>query len=106
MEWDGGELLTLTRELEGGVMERFTAPANCVMTVQTGAFEPRFATMRMIKKAKKKTIDVLDGASAVAGASGFVVNRIFKPPVTRAEMLEGDMSEVAQKVSELIGSKG
>ncbi|RLA51806.1 MAG: electron transfer flavoprotein subunit alpha [Gammaproteobacteria bacterium] len=106
VDWDGGEHLALTRELEGGVLERFTAPASCVMTVQTGAFEPRFATMRMIKKAKKKTIDVLDGTSVVDSNSGFVINRIFKPPVTKAQMLEGDMNEVAQKVRELIESKG
>ncbi|MCF7982269.1 MAG: electron transfer flavoprotein subunit beta/FixA family protein, partial [Pseudomonadales bacterium] len=105
VDWDGGDTLTLTRELEGGMMERFTAPFKCVMAVQTGAFEPRFATMRMVKQAKKKTINVIDSTGVITSNQGFAINRIFKPPVTKAQMIEGDMSEMAQQVKEIIANK-
>ena len=107
VDWDGSGSMILKRELEGGVVEKFRAPANCVLTVQTGAFEPRFATMRMIKNAKKKPIEVLTGESVFnPDICGYAVKRIFKPPVTRAQMLDGEMQDVVQKVKEIIESRG
>ena len=105
-DWDGEAKLTLTRELEGGAQQRFRLPAPAVLTVQTGANQPRYATMRMIKQAKKKPIQAVDGASLDDGSSGFVVNRVYKPVTEKAEMLTGGVDDVAGFIVEKINEAG
>lgn len=55
--------IEVTRELEGGVQHRMILPRPAVLTVQTGAIAPRYATMRMIKQARKKPLEVIGGAA-------------------------------------------
>jgi len=105
-DWDGEAKLTLTRELEGGAQQRFRLPAPAVLTVQTGANQPRYATMRMIKQAKKKPIDTVDGTALDDGSSGFVVNRVYKPVSEKAEMLTVGVDEVADFIVEKINEAG
>lgn len=105
IDWDGGEVMNLSRELEGGILEKFNFPSKSILTIQTGAFEPRYATMRMIKQAKKKSIAVVDSTSVMSDHSGYVISNLFKPPVQKAEMLEGSMTDIVQKVNEIISKK-
>ncbi len=101
-DWDGGDLVSLTRELEGGALHRFKLPTPAVLTIQTGANQPRYATMRMIKQAKKKTINVVEGATLDDGSSGFIVQRMYEPIVEQATMLEGTAPDVATFITEKI----
>ena len=104
IDWDGGPKLTATRELEGGARHRFQTAHPAVLTVQTGINMPRYATMRMIKKAKMKPLVVLDGAPAIDGGS-YVVRRMYKPVQTKARMLEGGPDETAAAIVEIIREK-
>ncbi len=107
-DWDGGEQITLTRELEGGTQQRFKLTVPAVLTIQTGTNQPRYATMRMIKQAKKKTIDVIDGSAVDDGSGGYVVRRMYEPTVEQATMLEGSAAEVVsfivRKIEETSGA--
>jgi Fe-S oxidoreductase/electron transfer flavoprotein alpha/beta subunit len=94
-DWDGESRMILKRELEGGTQHCFSLAVPAVLTIQTGANQPRYATMRMIKQAKKKTIELVDGACLDDGSSGFVVNRVYKPVTEKATMLSGGADEVA-----------
>ncbi|PPR21675.1 MAG: hypothetical protein CFH38_01314, partial [Alphaproteobacteria bacterium MarineAlpha10_Bin1] len=105
-EWDGGATLTATRELEGGMRHRFELPAPALLTIQTGGHTPRYATMRMIKQAKKKTIDVLDGASIGLDQSGAQLRRLTVPVKSgQAEMLEGSAAEIAKAIADIVRKK-
>jgi electron transfer flavoprotein alpha/beta subunit len=105
-EWTGGETMTVTRELEGGTRHRIVLPAPALLTVQTGGNTPRYATMRMIKQAKKKTIAVVDGSAVGLDQAGAVVRRIYEPPRTgRAAMMEGDAAAIARAVAGIIREK-
>jgi Fe-S oxidoreductase/electron transfer flavoprotein alpha/beta subunit len=105
-EWDGGTTLTATRELEGGMRHRFELPAPALLTIQTGGHTPRYATMRMIKQAKKKTIDVLDGASIGLDQSGARLRRLTVPVKSgQAEMLEGSAAEIAKAIADIVRKK-
>jgi electron transfer flavoprotein alpha/beta subunit len=106
LEWDGGETMTLARELEGGVRHRIELPAPALLTIQTGINKPRYATMRMIKQAKQKRIDVLDGGAVGLDQAGATLRRIYEPPKTgRAQMLDGSAAEIAGKIAEIIRDK-
>jgi Fe-S oxidoreductase/electron transfer flavoprotein alpha/beta subunit len=105
VEWDGAGTLTLTRELEGGVRHRFQLPSPAVVAVQSGINTPRYATMRMIKEAKRKVLVEVDGAGIADGAGGYIVRKIYTPQLAKAEMLEGSPDEVAAFVAGLIRKK-
>jgi Fe-S oxidoreductase/electron transfer flavoprotein alpha/beta subunit len=106
MDWDGAGSLKVMRELEGGMGHAFEMAAPAVVSIQTGANEPRYATMRMIKDAKKKPLDVVDGASVLDEGSAYTVRRMYVPEAGgRAEMLEGSPDDVAAKIAEIIREK-
>jgi electron transfer flavoprotein alpha/beta subunit len=102
LEWDGAERLRVTRELEGGVRHSFALAAPAVLTIQTGANVPRYATMRMIKQAKKKPLVVLDGAPLLDDGGGYLVRRAYTPVQSKAEMLEGSADEIAAFIAKII----
>ena len=106
VEWAGGESLTATRELEGGTRQQMTLPAPALLTIQTGGNTPRYATMRMIKQAKKKPLAVVDGAAVGLEGAGAVLRRLYEPPRTgQAAMIEGDPAAVAKKIAEIVREK-
>ena len=106
IEWDGTDAMTVTRELEGGMRQQFALPAPALLTVQTGGNTPRYATMRMIKQARKKPIAVVDGADVGLDQAGAVVRRLYEPPKSgRAAMIEGDPAAVAKAIAYLIRDK-
>ena len=101
-DWDGGPRMTVTREIEGGAQHRFTLPVPAIVTIQTGSNQPRYATMRMIKQAKKKTVDVVDGGALDDGSAGYIVQRMYEPVVEQATMLDGAAPDVASFIVEKI----
>ena len=106
IEWDGAGAMTVTRELEGGMRQQFSLPAPALLTVQTGGNTPRYATMRMIKQARKKPIAVVDGAGVGLDQAGAVVLRLYEPPKSgRAAMIEGDAAAVAKAIANIIRDK-
>jgi Fe-S oxidoreductase/electron transfer flavoprotein alpha/beta subunit len=105
MDWDGGAKLAVIRELEGGVLHSFEIPTPAVLTIQTGINTPRYATMRMIKQAKKKPLAALDGGPVIDGAGGYVVRRMYTPEQTKAQMLGGSADEVAAAIAEIVREK-
>lgn len=105
VEWDGTSDMTLTRELEGGTRHVVKMPAPAVLAIQTGTNTPRYATMRMIKQAKKKPLEVLDGASLIDGGGGYRVRRMYTPVQEKATMLEGTAEEVATQIAAIIRDK-
>jgi len=97
--------MKVERELEGGAMEVVELPRPCVIAVQTGLNQVRYASLKGIMAAKKKPIDEktvadlgLDGQVG-AGATRTVVEKVYTPPKGEgAEMLSGSTDEVVQKL--------
>lgn len=104
-EWNGKDAMTVTRELEGGLRHKVRIETPALVTMQTGANVPRYATMRMVKLAKSKPIVEITVEENEAAYRAAHTNRMFVPPATRAEMLEGNASEVAAKVIKIIQEK-
>lgn len=92
------------RELEGGLVDVVEVDTPAVLTIQTGINEPRYATLRAIKQAEEKEIDVRQASDL--GEPGYRVRKMFVPPKGEgAEMLDGGAAEVAQRIKEIVQEK-
>jgi electron transfer flavoprotein beta subunit len=89
------------RELEGGLVDVVEVETPALFTIQTGINECRYATLRAIKQAEEKEIDVRQASEL--GEPGYRVRRMFVPPKGEgAEMLNGGAAEVAQRIKEIV----
>ena len=102
-----GDGFRCERELEGGALEVVELPKPCLMAVQTGLNQVRYASLKGIMAAKKKPIDVktagdLGLAGQVgAGARKMKIESVYTPPKGEgAELIEGSTDEV---VTQLVG---
>jgi electron transfer flavoprotein beta subunit len=92
---------TVNRELEGGLLDVVEVDTPALFTIQTGINEPRYATLRAIKQAEEKEIDVRQPGDL--GGSAYRVKKMFVPPKGEgAEMLNGSAADVAQKIKEIV----
>ena len=94
--------VTVEREVEGGVREVVELQSPCLIAVQTGLNQVRYASLKGIMAAKKKPLDVKSVADlglsgqVGAGAAKVKIEKIAPPPKgDRAEILEGSPDEVA-----------
>jgi electron transfer flavoprotein beta subunit len=111
LEHEGGAL-TVERELEGGLVELLRLRPPALLTIQTGINEPRYATLRAIKQAKEKPLDVVGlgdlglEAGAVEAAAGSRVRSMSHPDTGEgAEMLNGSPAEVASRIADIVKDK-
>jgi len=100
------------RELEGGLLETLRVALPAVLTIQTGINAPRYATLRQIKQAKAKPLDLvgLDDLGLVAGdleaVAGSRRRRLAVPSSEGgAEMLSGSPAEVADRIAQIVGER-
>jgi len=87
-----GEQLRVKRELESGWYQWYTMQTPCVLTIQSGISQIRYATLKGIMAAKKKEIrEVQPSAEALAGAGEFQsVERIYLPLKQKQTQFLGD----------------
>jgi electron transfer flavoprotein beta subunit len=108
------KVIKVGREIEGGNQEMSEIDLPCVLSIQTGINEPRYVGIRGIRKVASVEIPIhgsadLGLAAGSVGAVGAKVKRVdyFVPPMGEgAEMLEGSSDEIAEKLIELLKSKG
>jgi electron transfer flavoprotein beta subunit len=102
------------REIAGGNQEMNEIDLPCVLSIQTGINEPRYVGIRGIRKVASMEIPVhglsdLGIAPDSAGSAAAKVRRLdyFVPELGQgAEMLEGSVDEILDKLVELLKSKG
>jgi electron transfer flavoprotein beta subunit len=95
---------TVNRELEGGLVDVIEVDTPAIFTIQTGINEPRYATLRAIKQAEEKEIDVRQPGDL--GEPAYRVRKMFVPPKGEgAEMLNGSSADVAQRIKEIVDER-
>jgi electron transfer flavoprotein beta subunit len=99
--------LTVDREIEGGAHEVVELQSPCLVAVQTGMNQVRYASLKGIMAAKKKPLDVKTAADlglagqVGASAAKVKIEEIAPPPKgDTAEILSGSTDEV---VNGLVG---
>jgi electron transfer flavoprotein beta subunit len=107
----GDAVASVRRELEGGVEELTDVELPAVLTIQTGINEPRYASLRGIRQAQSKELDVQTladlGLDAAAADSRLGVTEMFVPETeSDAELFEGDAGETAAQLATVLREKG
>ena len=105
----GAKSAVFRRELEGGLLQEVEIQCPAVLTIQLGINTPRYASLRSIKQAASKPIEVLSLADvglseADVGEAGSSsrVRRMYVPDKGRAQLIEGDAAQQAARLAEII----
>ena len=105
----GAKSAVFRRELEGGLLHEVEVQCPAVLTIQAGINTPRYASLRSIKQAAAKPIDVrsladvgVDAADVGAAGSLSRVRRMYIPEKGRAQLIEGSPAEQAQRLAAII----
>jgi electron transfer flavoprotein beta subunit len=105
----GAKTAVLRRELEGGLLHEIEIQCPAVLTIQLGINTPRYASLRSIKQAAAKPIEVLSLAdvglnTGDVGEAGSLsrVRRMYIPERGRAQLIEGDAAAQAARLAEII----
>lgn len=109
-----GKKLKISREIEGGNKEINEIDLPCVLSIQTGINEPRYVGMRGIRQVASLPIPKFAASElavnpATVGPPAAKVKRVdyFVPTAGGgAEMLQGKPEEIADKIVELVRTKG
>ncbi|MEP6546227.1 MAG: electron transfer flavoprotein subunit beta/FixA family protein [Gammaproteobacteria bacterium] len=105
----GAKSAVFRRELEGGLLHEVEIQCPAVLTIQLGINTPRYASLRSIKQAAAKPIEVLSLGdvglgSADVGEAGSLsrVRRMYVPDKGRAQLIEGDAVQQAARLADII----
>lgn len=104
----------IIRELEGGLSEALDIDLPAVVAVATGLNEPRFVSIRAVRKVAAQEIPVLGlsdlgMADSQVGPQGsrLVIEKMFMPPEGEgAEIIRGTMEEAAARLAQILKEKG
>jgi electron transfer flavoprotein beta subunit len=109
----GDGVLSIDREIEGGAREVVELKTPCLVAVQSGINQVRYASLKGIMAAKKKPLDVKSVSDlGLAGQVGAGAARVkieqITPPVKgdTAEILEGSTDEVVSSLVNKIKELG
>lgn len=97
------EGVRVKRELEGGFREEVRLPLPCLLAVQTGINQPRYASIRGVLRAKTKEIKE---SPVILKSSTFEIEKLYFPVVKKAKRIEGSAEEVSSKLIELLKERG
>ncbi len=106
-----GDTAHVRRELEGGVEELTDVELPAVLTIQTGINEPRYASLRGIRQAQSKPLDVQGledlGLDESVVESSVERTAMFEPESeSDVVTFEGGADEEAAQLAELLRDKG
>ena len=102
IDWDpSAGSATVARELEGGLLDLTEVDTPALLTIQTGINQPRYATLRAIKQAEQKEIEVVSPVGQAEPA--YRVRRMFAPPKGEgAQILAGTPADIARQIREIV----
>lgn len=109
-----GTTINFNRELEGGLGEAIEMDLPALISVATGLNEPRFVSIRAVRKVSSVEIPMLDlGEIGIdeskVGYDGSMIQieKVYLPPEGEgAEIIKGNPEEAAARLAEILREKG
>jgi electron transfer flavoprotein beta subunit len=98
---------TIRKEYPGGLIAEMEATLPVVLGIQAAETPPRYVAVSKVRQAMKTATIDEQPAPELDTSGGPTVSRMFQPEVgERAEMIEGDIDQIAAKLIELFGDLG
>lgn len=102
--------LQIERELEAGWRQTLELPLPCVLSIQSGVNKPRYANMKGILAAKKKTIEKIEAASLLSVDNvtsqvigNQIIKKIYEPQkLKQTVMLKGEPDSIATELLNIL----
>jgi electron transfer flavoprotein beta subunit len=102
----GGKLI-VRKEYPGGLIAEMEVTPPAVLGIQSAEQPPRYVAISKVRQAMKTATIEEQPTTALDASGGPSVSKMFQPQVgERAEMIEGDIDQVAAKLIELFGDLG
>jgi electron transfer flavoprotein beta subunit len=101
-----GSTVVAFKDYPGGVKAKLEVELPVVLGISSAHEPPRYVPISKVRQAMKTTpVEDLDVEVDLAG--GLSSDRMYTPEVTgRAEMLTGNLKEIADRIAEIIKSQG
>lgn len=98
--------ISIEREIEGGARDMFEVKLPCVLTLQTGINAPRYPSLSMVLRARKKEITVIPAGVFVDQEPGLRLHSLYSPQKQRKGiLLKGTMEEKAKQLMDILAQK-
>jgi electron transfer flavoprotein beta subunit len=98
---------TVRKEYPGGLLAEMEVDLPAVLGIQAAEQPPRYVAISKVRQAMKSATIDEHAVPELDTSGGPTIERMFQPEVgERAEMLEGDVDQVADKLVELIRDSG
>jgi len=99
--------LVVFKEFSGGLRGEFELSLPCVLGLQSAESPPRYVPVskvrNVMKSSKIENVELPD----FQPSQMFQIEKLYKPEIsTHAEMLEGNLEEVADKIASILSQKG
>ena len=102
-----GDRATVRKEYPGGLIAETVVMLPAVLGIQAAAKPPRYVPIARVRQTMRSAKIEEQPASEPESVGGPVVSRMSKAEATeRAEMIEGDVDEVATRLTEILGQLG
>lgn len=105
------QMVSVRRELEGGLEQLADVELPAVLTIQAGTNDPRYASLRGIRRARNKEIGIKTladlGLSAADTASALTLTEMYKPKSeSDPEILDGNPRETTAELANTLREIG
>jgi electron transfer flavoprotein beta subunit len=102
-----GDKLTVRKEYPGGLIAEMDVTLPAVLGIQSAEQPPRYVAISKVRQAMKTATIDEQALTELDPSGGPTVSQMFQPQVgDRAEMIEGDIDQIAAKLVELFGDLG
>jgi electron transfer flavoprotein beta subunit len=102
-----GSTCTVRKEYPGGLIAEMDVALPAVLGIQAAENPPRYVAVSKVRQAMKTVAIDEQPAPELDKSGGPVVDRMFQPEVgERAEMIEGDIDQIASKLVDLLKDLG
>lgn len=100
-----GEMCIVRKEYPGGLMGEIQMGLPAVLGIQSAESPPRYVAVSKVRQAMKAVTLDEQTSPALDASGGPSVSRMYQPESgERAEMIEGDIDGIAEKLVELLGT--
>lgn len=99
--------VTVRKEYPGGLVGEMEVSTPAVLGIQSADQPPRYVAISKVRRAMKSASIDEESAPGTDPSGGPSISKMFQPQVgERAEMLEGDVDQIADSLVKLFGDLG